>query len=230
MANQNDSFIDEVTDELRRDRFFAALRRYGLIVLLGIFGIIGGAVWWEMSRSQNEKAAQQFGDAVLQAESASDPAAALAAIDTDGSTGRTALAGLLTGGAQLAKGDHLKAAEDQLALAGKIGNSDPILRDLALLKAVMAAGADMDPATRDASLTELSQPGRPFELLALEQKAVALIEADRSEDAVTLIRQIQNKDGLSEGLRGRLAELMITLGVEPTPEASNPALTGAPTN
>lgn len=230
MANQNDSFIDEVTDDLRRDRLFSAMRRYGWIVVLLILGIIGGTIWWEMSQRQHESKSQLFGDAVLQAEKAEDPAAALAAIDIEGSTGRAAITGLLAGGALVDKGERQKAAEEQTALAATIGTSDPILHDLALLKAVIAAGPDMDPAERDKTLTDLSQPGRPFELLALEQKAIALIDADREDDAVTLIRQIQQKDGLSEGLRGRLAELMITLGAEPTPEASNPTMPAAPAN
>ncbi len=46
---------------------------------------------------------------------------------------------------------------------------------------------------------------------------VALIAAGRTEDAVVLIRQIQQKDGLSEPLRRRLAEMMITLGVDAKP-------------
>ena len=33
MANQNDSFIDEVTEDLRRDRLFGLYRRYGWIAL-----------------------------------------------------------------------------------------------------------------------------------------------------------------------------------------------------
>ena len=33
MANQNDRFIDEVTEDLRRDRLFLMLRRYGWIAV-----------------------------------------------------------------------------------------------------------------------------------------------------------------------------------------------------
>ena len=47
--------------------------------------------------------------------------------------------------------------------------------------------------------------------------AVALIGAGRNEDAITLIGQIQQKDGLSEPLRRRLSEMMITLGAGPEP-------------
>ncbi len=39
----------------------------------------------------------------------------------------------------------------------------------------MVAGPAMDAAERDTILADLSKPGAPFELLALEQKAVALI-------------------------------------------------------
>ena len=81
----------------------------------------------------------------------------------------------------------------------------------------MAQGAQMDAAERDAILTRLSRAGAPFELLALEQKAVALIGAGRPEDAITLIRQIQDKDGLTEALRRRLSEMMIALGETPEP-------------
>ena len=81
----------------------------------------------------------------------------------------------------------------------------------------MLNGSDMDPSERDAVLTRLSRTGAPFELLALEQKAVALVDAGRSEDAVSLIRQIQQKDGLTEALRRRLSEMMIALGAEPEP-------------
>ena len=107
-----------------------------------------------------------------------------------------------------------KAAARLEAIA-ELPGLDPILHDLALLKAVMVAGPEMDAARRDAVLAGLSKPGAPFELLALEQKAVALIGAGRTEDATVLIRQIQQKDGLSEPLRRRLAEMMITLGAEP---------------
>lgn len=214
MANQNDSFIDEVTEDLRRDRLFGLFRRYGWVALLVVLGIVGGAAWREYSRNQAETRARAWGDAVLAAQEGQDPIAALSAVDPAGSAGRKALSEMLAAGAEAEAGLAQKAAE-RLKAAGATLEGDPLLRDLALLKAVMVAGPAMDAAERDRLLAELSKPGAPFELLALEQKAVALIGAGRQEDAVMLIRQIQQKDGLSEPLRRRLSEMMITLGVEP---------------
>lgn len=231
MANQNDSFIDEVTDDLRRDRLFRAFRRFGWIAILAIIALVGSAAWREYSRNRDEKAAQAWGDAVLAAQEAPDQIAALGAIDAQGAPGRTALTEMLAAGAEADAGQTQKAAE-RLEAAADTAASDPILHDLALLKAVMVAGPAMDAARRDSILSQLSKPGAPFELLALEQKAVALIGAGRPDDAVVLIRQIQQKDGLSEALRRRLGEMMIALGAAPEPQ-SGPGpqtMTVAPAN
>lgn len=211
MANQSDTFIDEVTEELRRDRLYGAMRRYGWIVVLVIVAVVGFTAWREYSAAQDRAAAQTWGDAILAAEAENDPAAVLA-VDPRGSAGRQALTGLLAAGAQTdpdARAQALQGVAD--------AQPDSVLGELAQLKLVMAQGAQMDAAERDAILTRLSRAGAPFELLALEQKAVALIGAGRPEDAITLIRQIQDKDGLTEALRRRLSEMMIALGETPEP-------------
>lgn len=215
MANENDSFIDEVTEDLRRDRMFAAFRRYGWIAGLVILAIVGGTAWREYSRVQATSKAQAYGDAVIAAEDQADPVQALGAVDTLGGAGRQSLSDLLVAGAQDDAGQAGDAAAMLEAMAGRLAEDDPLMRDLARLKLVLVQGDSMDPAQRDMILSQLAATGAPFELLALEQKAVALIGAGRDEDAISLIRQIQQKDGLSEGLRLRLSEMMIALGAKP---------------
>lgn len=218
MANQNDSFIDEVTEDLRRDRLFGLYRRYGWIALALILLLVIGVSWYEYDQARQRADAEAWGDAVLTAESSDDPAALLA-VDADGSQGREALSALLAASGWVREGGNDAAAEALREVAGA-DSQDSVLHDLAELKLVMLNGSQMDPSERDAILTRLSRSGAPFELLALEQKAVALIEAGRTDDAITLIRQIQQKDGLSEALRRRLSEMMIALGVEPEPTDS----------
>ncbi|WP_134678396.1 hypothetical protein [Paracoccus ravus] len=214
MANQNDSFIDEVTEELRRDRLYLAFRRFGWIAILLIVALVAGAAWREYAADRAEAAARTWGDAVLASETAPERLAALEGIDPQGAKGRKLLSEMLAAGVEAESGLTAQAAE-RLRDAAEGVKDDRLLHDLALLKAVMIAGSGMDAAERDAILAELSKAGAPFELLALEQKAVALIAAGRTEDASVLIRQIQQKDGLSEPLRRRLAEVMIALGEEP---------------
>ncbi|MDO5620472.1 MAG: hypothetical protein Q4G24_03275 [Paracoccus sp. (in: a-proteobacteria)] len=222
MTNQNDSFIDEVTEDLRRDRLFKAFRRYGWIGGLVILAIVGGAAWREYTVARATKAAQGWGDAVLAAERGADPAAGFAALDAQGSAGRAALGNLLTAGAQL-DADAQAQAVAALDQAAQAAGGDAVLADLARLKSVIVQGSAMDLAQRDAILTDLSRPGAPFELLALEQKAVALIGAGRDDDAAVLIRQIQARDGLTQNLRVRLAQMMLTLGESAEADGAEPA-------
>lgn len=222
MANQNDRFIDEVTEDLRRDRLFLMLRRYGWIAILLIVALVAGAAWREYARSRDDAAARAFGDAILAAEAEAEAAAraqALAAVPA-ANPRQAGLRDLLSGNALVEAGDVSGAAQRYDAVATGAGDN-AVIRDLAALRSVIAQGPGMDPAARDAVLTQLSAPGAPFELIALEFKAIALSGAGRKDDAVTLIRQIQQKDGLSQPMRQRLAEHLITLGVDPEPETDS---------
>ncbi|MFV0408816.1 MAG: hypothetical protein ACK5LJ_03685 [Paracoccus sp. (in: a-proteobacteria)] len=212
MSHESDSFIDEVTEEVRRDRLFGLFRRYGWIGILLIVVIVGGAAMREYLSSKRQAEAEIWGDAVLAAQQADDPVAALAAIDPGKNADRDALGDLLVAGAMIDAGRNAEAAP-RLESASLLAD-DPVLRDLALLKAVLDA-EDMDSAIRDAALSELSKPGAPFRLLALEQKAVALVDAGRDADALTLVREILNEDGVSQGMRARLNGMIIALGADP---------------
>lgn len=221
MANQNDNFIDEVFEDLRRERLFRLFRRWGWVAGLLILVIVLGVVWREYSQSRAEAEARAWGDAILAAEASGDPAA-IAKVDPQGAHARSVLSALLAASAWSEKGDEAAAAAALRQVAGDKA-AGTILHDLAELKLVLLEGETMDPAQRDEILTRLSRTGAPFELLALEQKAVALIGAGRTEDAVTLIRQIQQKDGLSQALRLRLSEMMIALGADPEATETTPA-------
>lgn len=221
MTDQSESFIDEVTEELRRDRLFRAFRRYGWLALAVVLVLVAGTAWYEYSRHRATIAAQEFGDAVLAARGAADPAAALAEIDATGTPGQAMVQAMLAAGLVNDSGKPAESAallREAAARAGDTGGPGgaELLAELALLKAVMEDPA-MDLAARDAVLSRLSEPGAPFRLLALEQKAVALIGAGRDGDAAMLIRRIQEEDGLSEAMRRRLAATLIAIGEEAIP-------------
>jgi len=62
--SQSDSFIEEVTEEVRRERLFALARRYGWIVVLALVLVIGGAAALEWRKAQARAAAQVLGDRI----------------------------------------------------------------------------------------------------------------------------------------------------------------------
>ncbi|WP_415184335.1 tetratricopeptide repeat protein [Phaeovulum sp.] len=213
--SETDSFIDEVTEEVRRDRLFALMRRYGWIGILLVVLIVGGAAYKEWKYLRDTAQAQAFGDKVLAAMEAEDRGAALAAIDTD--KGRAGVLGLLRAAEAVERGQPEAARTALEALANDTA-LPASLRALAQLKAVMVAGTTMEPAARDAALASLAAPGAPFRALAMEQQATIEIEAGRTDEAVALLRQILAEAGLTAGLRQRATEVMVTLGVDPAAE------------
>ncbi len=210
-----ESFIDEVSEEVRRDRLYRNMRRYGWIPLLAVLAIVGGAAWVEWQRSQDRSAAEARGDALL------------AALEIDDATGRiAALEALPTDGAASAVGRMLLAAEQQRA--GEIAAAEATLqalavdaaapelyRDVAALKAAMLTSPDTDPAQRLIALEALAAPGAPFRMLALEQIALVNLAQGDTEAALDQLRQIIEAAEVTPGLRDRAEGLMVALGVAP---------------
>jgi len=205
-----DSFIDEVTEEMRRDKLFGYLRRYGWIAVLVVLGIVGGTAWNEYRSAQDRAAAQAAGDALLAALAENDEAAratAMAAVSAQGNA--AVITALLTASTQQEAGQAEAAAASLGALA-----ADPATpatyRDLAAIKAAMLPVGEM-PA-RLAALEVLAQPGQPFRLLALEQMAYLTLETGDQTGAVAILRQIAEDAAVTRGLSDRVQTLLIALG------------------
>ena len=216
--SDSDSFINEVSEEVRRDRLFATLKKYGWIAILAVILLVAGAAWTEYRNAQTRAAAEATGDALLAALATNDPAARAAALDALPQTGSSAAAGMLiTAAAQQEAGEADAAAQTLDALAART-DVPAIYRDLAAFKAAMLE-AGTDPAARRARLEPLAAPGQPFALLAQEQLALVDLAADDRDSAVTRLTAILNDAGVTQGLRDRAQSLMVALGA-PLPDAA----------
>ena len=69
-----------------------------------------------------------------------------------------------------------------------------------------------DPAALSAEMEGFTAPGAPFRLLALEQMASAAIALGRTEDALRLLREIDEDAEIGPGLRDRVQTMMLALG------------------
>lgn len=212
--SESDSFIDEVADEVRRDKLFALMRKYGWIAILAVVLIVGGASWNEWQKARAQATAEAFGDAV-QAAMASDDAnarvTALATVDTGGVAGRTAVLGLLTAAEAEAAGNRDAALAALSALAENPEVADSY-RQLAKLKMVILGGATMAASERDATLIALAAPGAPFRALAMEQQALALLDAGQTDDAATLLARIKDDADATPALQSRVEQVLVALG------------------
>lgn len=210
-----DSFIDEVTDELRRDRLFAAFRKYGWIGGLLVVLIVGGAAWREYSIAQHDARAQQFGDALIDALDLGEAALRADALaEVPALAGQVALKTLIQSADQLA---DRAAAMAALAALESDASQPQLYRDLASLRRVMLAGADLPLPDRRAALEAIAP--RAFGLLAREQLAYLLIEEGQSEAAIAALTALLEAQNAPSGLIARVSQAIVALGGE-LPERS----------
>jgi hypothetical protein len=211
--SERDSFIREVSEEVRRERFTALLRRYGWIGALAVLVLVGGAGFNEWRKAREQAAAEQAGETLRSAylvEPAGARADALGAAAED-VAGARPVARIAQAGALLEAGDRTGAAT-VLASVSEDGSLSPVYRDLALLQRVSVLGAEMDRTERFAALETLVRPEGPFRALALEQRALARLEAGEYDEARADLEAVLGEPALPEGLSSRAQQLLIAAG------------------
>ena len=210
-----DSFIQEVTEEVRRDRLYGYVRRYGWIAVLVVLLVVGGAAFNEWRKARAEAEAQAFGDAVLDALGAGSSEARLAALEAIEAPG--ARAGIL---AMLRAAEAQRVGDSDAALAAFAaveadGDLPQSYRQLAALKRVMLAGSTLPEDERYAVLSGLAQPDMPFRALAMEQIALLRIETGEPAAGLAILRDILQEPEVTEDLRARVRQLIVALGGDP---------------
>ena len=211
--SDTDSFIDEVTDEVRRDRLFGFFRRYGWIAAVMILGLVGATAFNEWSKSAAAQVAQARGDALLDALDMEDDVASVAAlIEISTQEGGDVVASFLAAGA-----DQSQA----MSLLGEIAaNTDQpeYIRDLARLKLATTPDA-VSQGEAVLILTDLSTAGGLYRNAATEMLVAIELERGNVDAAVTLLQaHIQDAQATQEQIQ-RMGELIVALGA--TPELAN---------
>jgi hypothetical protein len=212
VSNTTDSFIEEVTEEVRRDRLYGYLRRYGWIGIATVLILVGGAAYTEWRRASARAEAEAAGDALYaaaEAETATARAEALAALEV---AGPAAAPALMLEAAALAEAGEIEAAAAKLAVLADDPGHPRAWRDLAALKRVILLGPALPPADRLSVLEPLASAGAPYRVLAVEQQALARLESGEREESVALLQALLDDQEASLGLRLRAAQLMVALG------------------
>lgn len=211
--SETDSFIDEVNEEVARDRLFGYMRRYGWIAALAVVVLVGGTAYNEYRKSQNAAAAQAQGEVILAAlavEDAGERAELLAAADG-------VAAAFLAAAADQEAGDHTGAAAKLDAIIADADVADR-LRELARLKRAMVQD-DLPAADREAMLLALAAPGADYAAIAGELLALhKLGNGDQAGALAQLQMMIQDAE-IQPGQQQRLIELIVAMGE--TPELAN---------
>jgi hypothetical protein len=215
-VSDTDSFIDEVSEEIRREKLFKTFRKYGWIGVALVVLVVGGTGYREYSRAAEKTASETFGSSVLEALQENDPSARVAQLDTitvPNASGGAMIAMLQA--AELASDNDGAGAAAKLEAAAVSGDLDQMYRDILNFKRLTVDESGIDAGERRMGFEQLATPGNPLRLLAEEQLALLDLTAGDSAAAVNRLSMILEDAELTQGLRQRAGQLMIALGQDP---------------
>jgi len=214
--SDTDSFIEEVTEEVRRDRLFLLFKRYGWIAAALIVVIVAGASFNEYRKAQERAAAELLGDDIIAALAANDAqgrAEALSGIQAQ-SPGGSAMLQFLTAATQAESGETGNAV-DELAEIARSGDLPEIYRQIATFKALTLQSETLPVADRRLQFEALAQPGAPLRLLAQEQLALIDIAEGDTKAAIDRLQAILEDAETTTDLQQRASQVIVALGGTP---------------
>lgn len=174
--------FNELEDDIRRERIRAAWDKYGLYVLLLAVLIVAGTAGWLVYDGHRKETAAALGDrffaALTLAEGGDHAGAATAFADLAATApaGYAALAGFQAAAQTISAGDTAGGVARFDALAENAA-LDPVLRDLARLRAATALVDGGDRAVVSGRLAPLIAGKGPFANSAREIDALAAYRA-----------------------------------------------------
>lgn len=211
--SETDSFIDEVSDELRRDRMFRLWRRYGVFVIIGLVLIVVGAAvneWWKNEeRITAEKTGDQLVLALQETDAAKRAEALSAEAQVDAPSALPAAFGQAHALAEAGKTDEAASILENIYTAT---TTDPIYRDAARLRYLVLVGDTITAEERLALLDQMTGPDAPFRLLALEARAMVRIETDELARATEDLQAIIADPLVTEDLAARTFAVLRAIG------------------
>lgn len=213
------AFLREVDEELRRDEFARAFRRYGVVVIAAVLLAILGFGGWQLWQAHQHDAAGEDGEALSKAFddlTGGHPAAAsttLTKLEQSNVSGYRALA-KITQADQLMQRQNLRGAAGLFAqVAADPGIGQP-LRDLALVRQTTAEFDTIKPELVVSRLRGLAVKDGPWIGSAGELVASAYIKMNRRDLAGRLYAQIARTEGLPQTMQQRAVQMAGVLGVD----------------
>ena len=214
--SETDSFLQEVSEELRRDKLYRNMRKYGWIGVLLVVIIVGGATYREYQKSQATERAQLFGANIIEAlneKKSEDRISKLQKIKAPSDNARAILAMLVS-----AEAGNQEGSIQELSYLANILNDLDVeahYRDLLNFKILLGSAEKIGLEERKSAFLKLSDPGNPFRLLAEEQIVLIELEQGNIDGAIEKISKILLDAELTVGLRNRATQIMIALGKDP---------------
>ncbi len=215
----NEAFLREVDDELRRDQMMTFWERYGRWTIAGIvvaLAAFAGFLYWQ--HRQTEAAGLQ-GEQLQTAYDAlgntqpDQAATTLAPIAASNRDGYKALALMTQADILLSKQQDKAAAAKFAGIVADTSIAQPF-RDLALIRQTTAEFDALKPQVVIERLRPLAVAGNPYFGSAGELVAMAYLNSGRKDLAGQMFGQIAKDETVPETIRQRAVQMAGSMGVD----------------
>lgn len=212
-----DQFIQEIQEDLRREKALKLWKRYGpyvigvlVAVVIATAAVVG---WQQYQQAQRAKEGRLFAEAAALAEDGQQEqaAAAFAALAKEAGSGYADLARLREADARLAAGDRDAAVTALEELAGD-SSADKRLAAIARLKAATLMLDTASVADIQGRVQPLIDEGGPWRPLAEELVALAQLKAGDRDAAAQAFARLSDDAEAPAGVRRRAMELAELFG------------------
>ncbi len=218
----NEAFLREVDEEVRRDTALRFWRRWGRVAIAAAVVALlafGGWLWWSASRT---KAAGVEGETVsvaladLGEGKPNSAQSKLTPLITSSVEGHRIAARMTLADIKLSKGDTKGAAADFAAMANDASLAQPY-RDLATVREVATMFDTLPPAQVVARLKPLAVAGTAWFGSAGEMTAIAQLRLNQPKAAGATLQALAKDETVPESIRSRVVQLAGTLGIDVVP-------------
>lgn len=213
----DDLIFREVDEEVRRDRYEALFRRYGVYLgaaaVLIVAGTVGFVVWqnWQQSEQLQQGGRFEVALGLLEADRPADAAQSFEALAAEGGDGYRALAGMQAAAARAAAGERAAAlaAYDRLRADSSLPADQ---RDLAAIKAALIAiELEGGKAALD-RISPVADGEGAFRNAAREIRAAALLKNGDRDAAIAELKALAQDASTGDGQRARVQQFLRALG------------------
>ncbi len=233
MADDNDSLLREVQEELRREQMQKIWQRYNGLILGAAALIVLAVAGYKFLETRRITAAETGGADFTAAENLSDQkkkdeaAKAFQSIAESGPAGYAALAKLQLAGAQVKDGKTADAVATYDSLAKQPG-ADDLLKNFAQLQAASLRMADADYQEIQNRLTPLIGENAPYDKSARELLGIAAFKAKKFDEARKYLEPLLLDPNASDALQERVKVIMSGIAANEVAANAPPAATPPP--
>lgn len=230
---QEDAFVREVDEELRRERLSTLFARYGWWIIAAVvlfLAAIGGWIWWQNEKAERAAAQAQALIEAMEAIQAGNREAALPLIEELAQSdieGYRAAALFARANAQIAAGETDAAAATLGEIAAEEGLDEPY-RNAALVRQTALQFDALPPAQVIQRLRPLAEPESPWFGSAGEMVAIAYLQLNQPERAGPIFAAIAQDEEVPASIRTRAVQMAGSLGINALEDAAEAAAPAAP--